>query len=94
MDFSGKAFSTQLFVDIFRGVNGTSASLLDIMVGVFRTVEGATQPKPQSYVAHSPRKIRQSVGCNVFLEAGAYLIGTSMLFVKLKLPSNIMLCDV
>lgn len=61
-----------------RGASGDGKSLNDIMVGVFRTAEGATQPKPQSYVAHSQRKIRQSVGCNVFLEAGAYLIGKSI----------------
>ena len=60
-----------------RGKELESSSLADIMVGVYRTAEGASQPRPQSYVAHSPRKLRQSVGCNVFLETGTYLIGMS-----------------
>ena len=60
-----------------RGSRTESIASLDILVSVFRTAEGATQPRPQSYVAHSPRKIKPSVGCNIFLEAGAYLVGES-----------------
>ena len=44
-------------------------------MGVYETAEGASQPRPRSHVANSPRKIRQSVGCNVFLEPGAYMLG-------------------
>jgi len=72
--FSPTDVDLTLFQTSDRGKELESSSLADIMVGVYRTAEGASQPIPQSYVAHSLRKLRQSVGCNVFLETGTYLI--------------------
>lgn len=66
-----------LFQKSNRGSLVDSIATLDIWLGVYRAVEGAAQPRPVSYVAHSPRKIKPSVGCNVFLEAGTYLITPS-----------------
>ena len=45
------------------------------MVSVFRATPGTHEPSAVSYIAHSDRKIKPSVLCNVFLEVGAYLIG-------------------
>ena len=67
----------------FRGSLVDSIATLDIWLGVYRAVEGAAQPRPVSYVAHSPRKIKPSVGCNVFLEAGTYLISKLHLYILL-----------
>eukprot|EP00112_Aurelia_sp_Birch-Aquarium-sp1_P002218 Seg1238.1 transcript_id=Seg1238.1/GoldUCD/mRNA.D3Y31 product=Calpain-D protein_id=Seg1238.1/GoldUCD/D3Y31 len=72
--FSPTDVDISLFQKSNRGSKTESIASLDILVSVFRTAEGVTQPRPQSYVAHSPRKIKPSVGCNIFLEAGVYLV--------------------
>eukprot|EP00794_Sanderia_malayensis_P007082 gene7082-7880_t len=63
-----------LFQRSNRGNSIDPNATLDIWLGIFRAVEGDPSPRPQSYVAHSARKIKPSVGCNVFLESGTYLI--------------------
>lgn len=57
-----------------------SNAILDLFVGVYRATSGTAEPRPISYVAHSDRRIKPSVLCNVFLEAGVYLIGNFFCF--------------
>jgi len=45
------------------------------MIGVYRAQPGSSEAKPVSFVAHSNRKIKPSVLCNVFLDPGDYVIG-------------------
>lgn len=65
---------------IFRGFKNKSNAILDLFVGVYRATSGTAEPRPISYVAHSDRRIKPSVLCNVFLDAGVYLIGNFFCF--------------
>lgn len=58
-----------------RGSQTESLASLDLWIGVFRATSGTAEPKPIKYIAHSDRKLKPSVLCNVFLDVGVYLIG-------------------
>ena len=58
---------------IFRGVESSGKSPLDLCILVLREVNNA-HVAVGNLITHSPRQLRCFVGCNVMLEAGEYVV--------------------
>lgn len=72
--FAPTEIDITLFQESNRGSQTESLASLDLWIGVFRATSGTAEPKPIKYIAHSDRKLKPSVLCNVFLDVGVYLI--------------------
>ena len=58
---------------VFRGVESSGKSPLDLCILVLREVNNA-HVAVGNLITHSPRQLRCFVGCNVMLEAGEYVV--------------------
>jgi len=72
--FAPTELNISLFQKSNRGKQNESNASSDLFIGIYRASSVRSDPRPISYVAHSERRIKPSVLCNVFLEEGTYLI--------------------